>query len=63
MLNNIIKRLSVIKAIKTKAYNDGASDILDYLEGVYGDGIHETDVWEEYMGTCDCHTEEEEEDN
>lgn len=49
-----------IEAIREKAYNDGASDAVSWLEEVYGDGIHETDAWKEYVG-CDCHDEEEEE--
>jgi hypothetical protein len=51
-----------IEAIREKVYNDGAVDTLDYLEGVYGEGIHETDLWAEYMGACECHTNEEEEE-
>ena len=39
-------------------YKEGASDAVSWLEEVYGDGIHETDAWKEYVG-CDCHDEEE----
>ena len=46
---------------ESEAYKEGAADVLSYLEGVYGEGIHATDVWAEYMGACDCCTGEEEE--
>ena len=38
-------------------YNEGATDTLEYLEGVYGEGLHETDIWADYM-ECDCHNSE-----
>jgi hypothetical protein len=50
-----------IEAIREKAYNDGASDAVSWLEEVYGEGIHETDAWKEYVG-CDCHDDAEEEE-
>jgi hypothetical protein len=50
-----------LQAIKNASYSEGARDILDYLEAVYGEGIHLTDVWAEYMGACECHIEEDEE--
>ena len=63
MLDKIIKRVKVIAAIKAAAYKEGAQDAVSWLEEVYGDEIHETDAWAEYMGACDCHTTEEEEGN
>jgi hypothetical protein len=48
------------KAGSEGKYNEGASDAVSWLEEVYGDGIHETDAWKEYVG-CDCHDDEEEE--
>jgi hypothetical protein len=50
---------AILEQVKTAAYEQGARDILDYLEDVYGDGIHETDVWAEYMEACECHPLEE----
>jgi Fe-S cluster biogenesis protein NfuA len=53
--------IEALQKIKTEAYKEGASDILSYLEEVYGQGIHQTDVWVDYMGACDCCTQDEEE--
>lgn len=50
-----------LQDIKNASFNEGAAYILDYLEAVYGDGIHLTDVWAEYMDACECHIEEDEE--
>jgi hypothetical protein len=50
-----------VQAIKNESFSEGAAYILDYLEAVYGEGIHLTDVWAEYMGACECHSEEDEE--
>ena len=60
--------LDEIKAIKDEAYNNGAHNAVEWLEEVYGDGIHGTDAWKEYIGTnpeCECEycTEDEEETN
>ena len=54
--------IEALQKIKTEAYNEGASDILSYLEEVYGQGIHQTDVWAEYMGACQCCPQDEEEE-
>jgi hypothetical protein len=38
-------------------YNEGAQGACEWLEEVYGEGIHETDAWKEYVGAvegCDC---------
>jgi len=43
-------------------YNDGAQGAVEWLEEVYGDGIHETDAYKEYVGDCECHTDEDEEE-
>jgi hypothetical protein len=48
-------------------YQDGAKDVVMWLEEVYGDGIHGTDAWAEYVGEsegCECEwcTAEEEEE-
>ena len=40
---------AILEQVKTAAYEQGARDILSYLEEVYGEGIHDTDVWAEYM--------------
>ena len=48
-----------LDAVKTASHLEGAQDAISWLEEVYGDGIHETDAWAEYMGACDCHAEEE----
>jgi hypothetical protein len=40
---------AILQQYKNEAYEQGARDILSYLEEVYGEGIHETDVWVEYM--------------
>lgn len=45
---------AILEQIKQAAYEEGARDAIGWLEEVYGDGIHETDVWKEYMGACDC---------
>ena len=50
-----------IEAIKVKAYEEGASDTVYWLEEVYGDGFHETDAWKQY-GECDCHNDADEEE-
>jgi hypothetical protein len=47
-----------LQDIKNASFSEGAAYILDYLEAVYGEGIHLTDVWAEYMGACECHIEE-----
>jgi hypothetical protein len=31
------------------AYEEGIRYALDYLSEVYGEGIEETDIWQEYM--------------
>jgi hypothetical protein len=49
------------KAGSEGKYNEGASDAVSWLEEVYGEGIHETDAWKEYVG-CDCHDDAEEEE-
>lgn len=43
-------------------YAEGAEGAVSWLEEVYGEGIHETDAWKEYIGDCDCHPDEEEEE-
>ena len=53
--------IEALQKIKNAAYSEGASDILSYLEEVYGQGIHQTDVWVEYMGACECCEQDEEE--
>lgn len=57
---------AMIKAIKEEAYLNGAKNTCEWLEEIYGDGIHGTDAWKEYVGTvadCECEycTEDEEE--
>jgi len=50
------------KAGSEGKYEEGAKDTVYWLEEVYGDGFHETDAWKQY-GECDCHDEEEGEDD
>lgn len=40
---------ALLQQVKNESYEQGARDILSYLEEVYGEGIRETDVWAEYM--------------
>jgi hypothetical protein len=47
------------------AFKEGAVSALEWLEEVYGIGIHGTDAWTEYIGTvegCECEWCEEEEE-
>ena len=45
---------AILEQTKLAAYEEGAKDAIGWLEEVYGDGIHQTDVWKEYYGACEC---------
>jgi hypothetical protein len=40
---------SILEQIKQLAYEQGIRYALNDLSDVYGDGIEETDLWNEYM--------------
>jgi hypothetical protein len=56
----------LLRNLVAKAYEEGCkaggNEAVMWLEEVYGDGIHETDAWAEYVGDCDCHSADEEEE-
>ena len=40
---------AILEQTKQLAYEQGVKDALNELSEVYGDGIEETDLWNEYM--------------
>jgi len=40
---------SILEQIKLVAYEQGVTDTLNELREVYGEGLEETDQWQEYM--------------
>jgi hypothetical protein len=40
---------AILEQTKQLAYEQGVRDALNELSEVYGDGIEETDLWNEYM--------------
>jgi hypothetical protein len=40
---------AMLEMTKQLAYEQGVKDALNELSEVYGDGIEETDLWNEYM--------------
>jgi hypothetical protein len=48
---------AILKQIKGESFEEGARAACEWLGEVYGEGIHETDAWKEYVGAvegCDC---------
>lgn len=45
---------AILEQTKQLAYEEGAKDAISWLEEVYGDGLHQTDAYKEYFGSCEC---------
>lgn len=43
----------LLTRIKGDSFQEGVRYALEYLSEVYGESIEETDLWADYMTTCD----------
>lgn len=56
--DEVVITFGTLQQVQTDAFKDGVRYALQYLEEVYGDGITETDLWKEFIGTEDSEAED-----